>query len=269
MDHAVVSREDWLAARRALLEKEKAQTRMRDALAAERRALPWVRVEKEYVFETPDGRKTLAELFDGRSQLIVKHFMLAPGWSEGCVGCSFECDHVEGALVHLENHDVSYLAVSRAPLAEIEAFRRRMGWRFRWVSSFGSDFNYDFHVSFSPEEVAAGRGFYNYRMDEVPVEELSGFSVFFKDERGRVFHTYSAYGRGAEEVLGTYMLLDLTPKGRNETGPRGNLTDWVRHHDRYGSGGHVDRGGRYVATDEGGACCHGTEPRTEASLAGG
>jgi predicted dithiol-disulfide oxidoreductase (DUF899 family) len=260
MDHAVVSREEWLTARRALLEKEKAQTRMRDALAAERRALPWVRIEKEYVFDTRDGRKTLADLFDGRSQLIVKHFMLAPGWGEGCVGCSFECDHVEGALVHLENHDVSYVAVARAPLPEIEAFRKRMGWRFRWVSSFGSDFNYDLHVSFTPEEVAAGRGFYNYRLDEVTVEELSGFSVFYKNEQGEVFHTYSAYGRGAEEVLGTYMLLDLTPKGRNES-PRGDLTDWVRHHDRYDSGGHVGASGRYVAPGEAGGCCHGDEPR--------
>jgi predicted dithiol-disulfide oxidoreductase (DUF899 family) len=260
MDHAVVSREDWLAARRALLEKEKALTRMRDALAAERRALPWVCIEKTYLFDAPDGRKTLADLFDGRSQLIVKHFMLAPGWGEGCVGCSFESDHVEGALVHVEKHDVSYVAVSRAPLAEIETFRKRMGWRFRWVSSFGSDFNYDFNVSFTPEEVAAGKGFYNYRMDDVPVEDLSGFSVFYKDELGQIFHTYSAYARGAEEVLGTYMLLDLTPKGRNETGPNRDLTDWVRHHDRYDSAGHVDRSGRYVASNDPGACCHAVEP---------
>ena len=259
MEHAVVAREDWLVARRALLEKEKALTRMRDALSAERRALPWVRVEKASAFDAPDGRKTLADLFDGRSQLIVKHFMFAPGWGEGCVGCSFESDHVEGALVHLENHDVSYVAVSRAPLAEIEPFRRRMGWRFRWVSSFGSDFNYDFNVSFTPEEVAAGRGFYNYRVDDVPAEELSGFSVFHKDASGGVFHTYSAYGRGAEEVLGTYMLLDLTPRGRNES-PRGNLTDWVRHHDRYDGGGHVAASGRFVAPGAAGSCCHGAEP---------
>ncbi len=264
MDHAVVSRGDWLVARGALLEKEKAHTRMRDALSAERRALPWVGVEKEYAFETPDGRRTLADLFDGCSQLIVKHFMFAPGWGEGCVGCSFECDHVEGALVHLENHDVSYVAVSRAPLAEIEPFRRRMGWSFRWVSSFGNDFNYDFHVSFTPEEVAAGRGYYNYRVDDIPVEELSGFSVFHKDERGGIFHTYSAYARGAEEVLGTYMLLDLTPKGRNES-PKGNLTDWVRHHDRYDSGGHVAPSGRFVAPDAAGGCCHEAEAPSAAS----
>jgi predicted dithiol-disulfide oxidoreductase (DUF899 family) len=269
MDHAIVPPEDWLAARRALLEKEKALTRMRDALSAERRALPWVRIEKEYVFETLDGRKTLADLFDGRSQLIVKHFMFAPGWGEGCVGCSFESDHVEGALVHLENHDVSYVAASRAPLAELEPFRRRMGWRFRWVSSAGSDFNYDFHVSFTPDEMAKGKGFYNYRMDDIPVEELSGFSVFFKNDRGEVFHTYSAYGRGAEEVLGTYMLLDLTPKGRNEPGPNHDLTDWVRHHDRYGGGGHVEGSGRYVAPEAGGPCCHAAEPGTGPATSGG
>ena len=266
MDHAVVSRAEWLIARRALLEKEKALTRKRDALSAERRALPWVRIEKEYTFDTPEGRRTLADLFDGRSQLIVKHFMFAPGWGEGCVGCSFESDHVEGALVHLENHDVSYVAVSRAPLAEIEPFRRRMGWRFRWVSSDGGDFNYDFHVSFTDEEMAAGRAYYNYRVDDVPAEELSGFSVFLRNASGEVFHTYSAYGRGAEEVLGTYMLLDLTPKGRNES-PRGNLTDWVRHHDRYDGAGHVDRGGRYVAPVAGGGCCHAEEGVTAASSA--
>ena len=268
MDHAVVSREQWLGARRALLEKEKALTRMRDAISAERRSLPWVRVEKEYLFETPEGQRTLADLFDGRSQLIVKHFMLGPGWGEGCVGCSFECDHVDGALVHLENHDVSYVAVSRAPLTEIEAFRRRMGWRFRWVSSFGSDFNYDFHVSFTPAEVAAGKAYYNYGLDDVSVEELSGLSVFVRNDRGEIFHTYSAYARGAEEVLGTYVYLDLTPKGRNEPGPNHDLTDWVRHHDRYGSGGHVDPSGRYVAQASADACCHGPEARAGAASAG-
>ena len=259
MDPKIVSRDEWLAARKALLEKEKALTRMRDALSAERRSLPWVRVEKDYVFDTPEGRKTLADLFDGRSQLIVKHFMLGPGWREGCVGCSFEVDHVEGALVHLENHDVSYVAVSRAPLSEIEAFRKRMGWRFRWVSSFGSDFNFDFHVSFTPEEVAAGKGYYNYRMTEVPIDELSGLGVFYRDDQGAIFHTYSAYARGGEEVLGTYMYLDFTPKGRNEPGPNHDLTDWVRHHDRYDTGGFVDRTGRYVAPESASTCCASTD----------
>ncbi|MFP4538765.1 MAG: DUF899 domain-containing protein [Dichotomicrobium sp.] len=253
--HKVATQEEWIAARTALLEKEKALTRARDELAAERRKLPWVKVEKPYVFDTPEGPKTLADLFRGRSQLIVKHFMLGPGWKEGCVGCSFEMDHIEGALIHIENHDVSLVAVSRAPLGEIAAFKARMGWQFRWVSSAGSDFNYDFHVSFTPEDMAAGRTRYNYRTQPVPIEELSGLSVFYKDEAGDIYHTYSAYARGAEEVLTSYMLLDLTPKGRNEAGPNHDLTDWVRHHDRYDAGGHVAPTGRYVPADGEAGCC--------------
>jgi predicted dithiol-disulfide oxidoreductase (DUF899 family) len=251
----IVSRDEWLRARVALLQREKELTRHRDELAQKRRELPWVRIDKRYVFETPDGRRGLADLFAGRSQLVVKHFMLGPGWREGCVGCSFEVDHVEGALVHLEHHDVKVVAVSRAPLPEIEAFKRRMGWRIDWVSSHGSDFNFDFHVSLTPEQVASGKGYYNYREEAVPSEELSGFSVFARDEAGSVYHTYSAYGRGAEEVMSTYMLLDLTPKGRNE-GDVGNLTAWVRHHDRYGAGGYVDSTGRYVPPADG-SCCAG------------
>jgi predicted dithiol-disulfide oxidoreductase (DUF899 family) len=216
----IVSREEWLAARKKLLAKEKEQTRRRDRLSAERRELPWVRIEKEYIFHTPRGKRMLGDLFEGRSQLIVKHFMLAPGQLEGCVGCSFEVDHIEAALQHLERHDVKFVSVARAPLAEIEAFKKRMGWRFDWVSSFGSDFNYDFDVSFTKEEMESGEARYNYRTGKVPLQDLSGLSVFAKNEAGEVFHTYSAFGRGAEEVLGTYMLLDLTPKGRNETGPR-------------------------------------------------
>ena len=234
MEHPIVSQDEWLAARRQLLAREKEFTRLRDQLTSERRALPWVKVEKPYVFDGPDGKETLAELFGGRSQLIVKHFMLGPGWSEGCVGCSFELDHIDGILVHLEQRDVSYVAVSRAPLAEIEAFKERMGWRVKWVSSAGSDFNYDFHVSFRPDEIAKGEGYYNYETRKIGVEELSGRSVFYKDMNGDVFHTYSSYGRGGEDLLGTYRLLDLVPKGREETGPNHNLTDWVRHHDRYG-----------------------------------
>ena len=234
MQHPIVSHDNWLAARKQLLAKEKELTRLRDQLAAERRALPWVKVENPYVFDGPGGKETLAELFAGRSQLIVKHFMLGPGWSEGCVGCSFELDHIDGILVHLEHRDVSYVAVSRAPLPEIEAFKQRMGWHIKWVSSADSDFNYDFHVSFKPEEVAKGEGYYNYQMRKIGIDELSGRSVFYKDENGDVFHTYSSYGRGGEDVLGTYRLLDLVPKGRDETGPNHNLTDWVRHHDRYG-----------------------------------
>jgi predicted dithiol-disulfide oxidoreductase (DUF899 family) len=255
MQHPIVSREQWLDARKALLAREKEFTRLRDRLSAERRELPWVRIEKPYLFDAPDGKVTLAALFDGRSQLIVKHFMLGPGWKDGCVGCSFEVDHIDGALVHLEHHDVSYVAVSRAPLAEIEAFKQRMGWRFRWVSSFGSDFNYDFHVSFTADEIAKGEAYYNYQIRKLGIDELSGRSVFYKNPAGEVFHTYSAYGRGGEELLGTYVCLDLTPKGRNETGPAHNLTDWVRHHDRYGEKGVVDRGGRFQPVNDSDCDC--------------
>ena len=250
----IVTREEWRTARVALLAKEKAYTHQRDALRAERQALPWVRVEKEYAFDAPEGRRTLAELFDGRSQLLVKHFMFGPGWKEGCVGCSFEVDHIESALVHLEHHDVSVVAVSRAPLAEIEPFRRRMGWRIPWVSSSGSDFNYDFHVSFTPEQRRSGDAEYNYARGPVESDELPGLSAFYRDASGAVFHTYSVYGRGGEEDLTTYMLLDLMPLGRNE---QGNLAEWVRHHDRYGERGRVDeRDGRWIAEDAaGGDCC--------------
>lgn len=243
----VVSRAEWLVAHRHHLEREKAFTRMRDTLRDARRELPWVKVDKPYGFDGPRGRQTLADLFEGRSQLIVKHFMFAPGWQEGCVGCSFEVDHIEGALVHLEHHDVSFVAIARAPLAEIEAFKQRMGWRFRWLSSFESDFNFDFHVSFTKQQIARGEVFYNFGMQPFQCEELSGISVFYKNKTGEVFHTFSSYGRGAEEILSSYMCLDLTPKGRNETGPNHNLTDWVRHHDRYDTDGFVDATGRYQA----------------------
>jgi predicted dithiol-disulfide oxidoreductase (DUF899 family) len=233
MQHAIVSREEWLAARKQHLAKEKELTRLRDKLSAERRELPWVKVEKEYVFDAPEGKATLADLFDGRSQLIVHHFMLGPGWDAGCIGCSFAADHIEGTLVHLEHHDVSLLRVSRAPLAEIEHYRKRMGWRVRWVSSNGNSFNYDYHVSFTPEEVAKGKRYYNYDLRSPRGEEASGLSVFSKDANGDVFHTYSTYARGNELVDSTYMLLDMTPMGRNETGPYHNLMDWVRRHDEY------------------------------------
>jgi predicted dithiol-disulfide oxidoreductase (DUF899 family) len=233
MDHKIVSRAEWLEARKAHLLNEKELTRLRDRLSAERRKLPWARVEKEYVFETTEGKKTLAQLFDGRSQLIVHHFMLGPGWEAGCVGCSFSADHIEGALVHLEHHDVSLVTVSRAPLAEIEAYRKRMGWRVKWVSSNGSDFNYDYHVSFRPEDIANGKVYYNYDVRDHQSEELSGLSIFLKDENGDIYHTYSTYARGYEMVDSAYMLLDMTPKGRNETGPHYNLVDWVRRHDEY------------------------------------
>jgi predicted dithiol-disulfide oxidoreductase (DUF899 family) len=225
----VVSREQWLAERRKLLAREKELTHLRDQIAGERRALPWVRVDKAYTFDAPEGARTLAELFAGRRQLMVQHFMFAPGWEQGCPSCSFMADHTDGMNVHLAHRDVTFVAVSRAPLFEIEGFRRRMGWRFKWVSSSGNDFNHDFHVSFTPEE-AKGQVFYNYAMQSFECEELPGISVFCKDDAGEVFHTYSAYRRGVEAMMGTYSLLDLTPKGRDEgDGPMA----WVRHHDRY------------------------------------
>jgi predicted dithiol-disulfide oxidoreductase (DUF899 family) len=251
LDNRVVSQEEWTEAREELLRKEKALTRQRDAVAAERRALPWVRVEKDYVFDGPEGPESLGDLFGGRSQLIVKHFMMGPGWKDGCVGCSFHADHMDGALLHLPQRDVTLLAVSRAPLTEIEAFRRRMGWRFKWVSSFGSDFNFDYHVSFTPEEIAAGKVYYNYEMRDFMSDEMSGISVFYRRPDGAIFHTYSSYARGNEGFLGAYHYLDVLPKGRDETN---NLTDWVRHHDRYDGNGTVDRTGRAVdATED---CCH-------------
>jgi predicted dithiol-disulfide oxidoreductase (DUF899 family) len=236
MQHQVVSREEWLIARKELLRKEKAFTKLRDQLTAERRALPWVKVETNYVFEGPDGKLTLADLFDGRSQLIVKHFMFGPDWSEGCVGCSFEMDQVQGALIHIKHHDVAYAAVSRAPIAKIETFRKRMGWPITWVSSYDNEFNFDFHVSFRPHEIASGKVYYNYDERQAVSDEMSGRSVFYKDATGQIFHTYSSFARGGEPFLGSYAFLDITPNGRNET-INGNLTDWVRHHDRYDGAG--------------------------------
>jgi predicted dithiol-disulfide oxidoreductase (DUF899 family) len=231
--HKIVSRQEWTEARKAFLDKEKEFTRARDRLSAERRALPWVKVDKAYVFDTPEGKKTLAELFDGRSQLIVYHFMLGPDWKEGCPSCSFLADHFDGANNHLAQRDVTFVAISRAPLAEIEAFKRRMGWRFPWVSSFGSDFNFDYHVSFA--DVAVGKdGDYNYERQEIVSDEMPGASVFYKDETGGVFHTYSAYARGLDILVGAYNFLDLTPKGRDEAELPWTMA-WVRHHDRYES----------------------------------
>jgi predicted dithiol-disulfide oxidoreductase (DUF899 family) len=245
-DHPIVSREEWVKARKELLKKEKEFTRLRDQLNAKCRELPWVRVEKRYVFDGPDGKETLADLFGGRSQLIVNHFMLGLGWKEGCVGCSFGADHNDGIVVHLEHHDVAFVTISRAPLLEIEAFKKRMGWRFKWVSSFGSDFNYDYHVSFTEDELVKGRAYYNYEMREIQVEELAGTSMFYKDKTENIFHTYSAFARGSEMLGGVYGYLDHLPNGRNETGPNHNLSDWVRHHDNYNGGGSVAPTGRYV-----------------------
>jgi predicted dithiol-disulfide oxidoreductase (DUF899 family) len=250
MQHQIVSKAEWFKARVALLEHEKALTRHRDQVSAERLALPWVRVEKAYAFDGPNGKLTLAELFQGRSQLYIKHFMMAPGAQHQCVGCSLEVDHIDGILPHLENHDVSYAVVARAPIDEIEVVRKRMDWKFLWISSFGSDFNYDFHVTFKPEDVAAGRAQYNFRAAPewaATVQDLSGSSVFYKDEAGDIFHTYSAYSRGGEDVLGIYGILDSMPKGRNETGPHHSLGDWARPRNMYGKGGEVEGSGRFHA----------------------
>jgi predicted dithiol-disulfide oxidoreductase (DUF899 family) len=228
--HKIVSDTEWLKAREALLAEERAFTHARDALVAKRMALPWVKVEKRYTFETPQGERTLAELFGPRSQLLTYHFMLGPEWEEGCPGCSFISDHIDGMLVHLEHHDVTYVAVSRAPLAKIEAFKKRMGWHFPWVSSFGSDFNFDYRVSFTEADKARGKAIYNYAEQDYMSDELPGISAFYRDENGNVYHTYSAYARGVEMALGTYAMLEFTPKGRNE---KQNMGEWMRHHDRY------------------------------------
>ncbi len=243
--HKVVSQEKWLEARRGLLNEEKQLTRQQQRVAAARRELPWTKVTNDYVFDAPNGRMRLADLFDGRSQLIVKHNMLNPT-NDVCIGCSLEMDAIEGARVHLEHHDVSIVAVSRAPLGKILAAQKRMGWTTPWVSSLDSDFNYDFHVSFKPEDLARGQAFYNYQTGPVSVEDRSGFSVFYKDETGTVFHTYGTFGRGAEYVMTAYVFLDMTPEGRNETG-RGNLTDWVRPHDCYDVPGSANAFGQFVA----------------------
>ncbi|WP_183823815.1 thioredoxin family protein [Rhizobium sp. BK377] len=231
MQNPVVSREEWLEARRAFLLKEKEATHLRDKLNAERMALPWVKVDKDYTFDTPDGPKSLADLFDGRSQLMVYHFMFGPEWEAGCPGCSFLADHLDGTLPHLNHHDVTLVAVARAPLAKIEAYKQRMGWKFPWVSSFGSDFNFHYHVSFTPEDLAKDKVFYNFSPIAPPDanDELPGLSAFYKNDKGEVFHTYSSYARGAEELLGTLMILDHAPKGRNED----STMDFVKRHDEY------------------------------------
>lgn len=232
MKHEIVSRAEWLEASRALLAEEKAWTHERDRISAKRRALPWVRLEKDYVFEGPAGPVTLAELFDGRSQLIVYHFMFAPEWEEGCTGCSFLSDQVDGARRHFEHKDVSWVAVSRAPIAKLEAYRKRMGWSFRWVSSAASDFNFDFHVSFTEEQRRNGV-FYNFADQPDPeIGELPGASVFVLGEDGAIYHTYSSYARGNETTLPAYGWIDMVPKGRDE-GADGNLGDWVKRHDSY------------------------------------
>ena len=252
MNHAVVSQEQWLEARKALLQQEKEFTRQRDEVSRLRRELPWEKVVKPYVFDGPNGKQTLSELFAGRTQLMVYHFMLGPGWPQGCPSCSFLADHFDGSVVHLAQRDVTLVVSSRAPLSEIESFQNRMGWRFQWVSSYGSDFNFDYQASFAKEQRVDGKVYYNYGLSGFPQEEGPGLSVFAKDESGEVFHTYSTYGRGLDILIGAYNFLDFAPKGRAEEGLPFSMS-WVRHHDRY-----EEQRPKAAAA----ACCH-----AEASLA--
>jgi predicted dithiol-disulfide oxidoreductase (DUF899 family) len=230
----IVSEEQWVAARKKLLAREKQVTRLRDQISQERRELPWVKVTKNYIFEGPNGRESLADLFEGRSQLIVYHFMLGPGWEQGCKSCSYLTDHFDGANFHLPHKDVTFVLTSRAPYTEIAPFHKRMGWRIKWLSSNGNSFNFDYHVSFTPEEMEKGTVHYNYTEQDFPSEEAPGLSVFYKNDAGEVFHTYSTYGRGLDALVGAYTLLDLVPKGRDED-PEATMS-WVRHHDRYEDG---------------------------------
>jgi len=231
-DRKVVSREEWLVARKEHLAREKEFTRLRDQLSRERRALPWVKVEKEYLFDGPNGKETLADLFEGRSQLIIYHFMYGPDWTEGCPSCSFWADNFNGIAVHLKHRDISLVAVSRARLDKLEAYKRRMGWSFRWLSSTESDFNRDYHVSFTPEEMKKGEMFYNFGISRFPSEEAPGISVFFKNQQGETFHTYSCYARGLDMLNGAYHYMDLVPKGRDEDALPFTMS-WLRRHDQY------------------------------------
>lgn len=248
----IATTEEWTKLRRKLLAMEKAALRQLDDVAKHRRDLPWVRIEKDYMFQTDDGDRCLAELFGENSQLIVYHFMYGPAWKEGCLGCSFVCDHFDGANLHLMHHDVSLVVASRAKLSDFQSFKKRMGWKFPWVSSHGSDFNYDFGVSYQPEEIMAGPVNYNYSQTQQVMEEMQGLSVFAKNGAGDVFHTYSTYARGLDPLLGAHTLLDLTPKGRNEQG----IMNWVRHHDRYGSVGAASFPTAEATSEE---CCDKSE----------
>jgi predicted dithiol-disulfide oxidoreductase (DUF899 family) len=250
----VVQSAEWLAARKELLRKEKEFSRVRDELSRQRRALPWEKVDKNYIFDGPGGKESLADLFAGRSQLIVYHFMFGPGWKEGCPSCSFLADTFDGAVVHLAHRDVTFLAISRATLPEIEVFKKRMRRQFKWVSSFGNEFNHDYHVSFSKQERDNGKVYYNYDMMEFPSEEGPGTSVFYKNEAGEIFHTYSSFARGLDPMIGTYNWLDLTPKGRDEGGLVHSMA-WVRHHDKYVDGQAVDAKARYVQPAKADSSC--------------
>jgi predicted dithiol-disulfide oxidoreductase (DUF899 family) len=250
--HKVVSHDEWIAARTAYLVEEKAFSKTRDALSRKRRELPWEKVEKKYLFDGPHGKETLADLFGGKSQLFIYHFMLGPGWEAGCPSCSLVADHFDGAVAHLAQRDIAFVVVSRAPLAEIEKFKKRMGWKFKWVSSFGSDFNHDYQVSASPQEKADGKVLYNYELTTFPSDERPGASVFYKNETGAVFHTYSSYGRGLDILIGAYNIIDLAPKGRDETGLAFSMA-WVRHHDKY-EGAVVDTKASYQEPKSA-SCC--------------
>jgi predicted dithiol-disulfide oxidoreductase (DUF899 family) len=244
LDHPVVSKSEWQRACRDFLAKEKELTRLSDEVARQRRELPWTRVDKEYVFDSPQGKKSLWDLFGERCQLATYHFMLGPDSTEGCKGCSYVTDHMDGALEHLGGRDLSLVLVSRASLDRIGAFKRRMGWHLPWVSSGGNDFNHDFAVSFTPEEVASGAKLYNFGTRAPYSEENPGMSFFYKDPSGAIFHTYSIYARGLDALLGTYVILDRAPKGRDEEGLPMSM-DWVRHHDKY-----------QPTVQIGGSCCH-------------
>jgi predicted dithiol-disulfide oxidoreductase (DUF899 family) len=241
--HRVVNREQWIAERRQLMQDEKEFTRRRDALAEKRRALPWVKVDKRYEFDSPEGRVTFADLFRGKSQLFVQHVMQGPSQPLQCVGCALGVDHLESLLPHLENHDVSVVAIARATSPELEALRAKMQWHIPFYSAFGSDFNYDFGVSFRPDDIAAGRAFYNYENCSPGIEDLPGNSVFYRDASGAIFHTYASFARGSEDFLGIYRILDVMPLGRNEGG---QMANWVRPHNMYGKGGEVAPNGRFT-----------------------
>ena len=254
----VVSHSEWTEARKQFLAKEKEFSRLRDELSRQRRELPWEKIEKKYLFEGPRGKETLADLFDGRSQLVIYHFMLGPGWAAGCPSCSYLSDHFDGTTIHLAHRDVTLAVVSRAPYGEIDAFKKRMGWKFHWASSFGSDFNYDYHVSATTAERETGTVDYNYTVMEFPSEERPGASVFYKDADGQIYHTYSTYARGLDILVGTYNFLDLMPKGRDEDGLAFSMA-WVRHHDKYDGGYFVDPNQKYEQPQaaKAGSCCSG------------
>ena len=251
----VVPAAEWVAARKELLKKEKEFTRLRDEISRQRRELPWEKIEKQYVFDAPGGKETLSDLFGERSQLMVYHFMFGPGWEQGCPSCSLLADHFDGSLPHLAARDVRLVVVSRAPLPQIEAFKKRMGWGFKWVSSFGNDFNRDFQVSASKDELDK-EVYYNYEMQKFPSEERPGASAFYKDANGKIFHTYSTYGRGLDILIGAYNWLDMTPKGRDEEGLAYTMA-WVRHHDRYDEKYRVDAKQAYVEPAKTAASCCG------------